>query len=68
MTKFDIKSDLNGRPIPQQVEILYISGPTAGNIERIASILCLSLIEVKDIITEIEMKKARSRARKVKFK
>lgn len=55
MTKdrFDIKSDLAGRPQAQQIEILWISGPTWHDAVRIAQVLGIDEAEVHRVVSKL---------------
>jgi len=57
---FDIKSDLKGRELRQQVEILWISGTTWHDAAKIAKILGLTETQVLKIIRSINQPTQRS--------
>lgn len=47
---FSIKGDLQTRPLAQQVEILWISGPTCKDAAKIAKILGVSKARVLALV------------------
>lgn len=51
--KFSIKEDLESRPLKQQVEILWISGPTYHNAKMIAKVLELPIKSVKQLVASL---------------
>lgn len=48
--KFSIREDLESRSFRESVEILYISGPTRGDVEKIAACLGVSERDVREAV------------------
>ena len=51
---FSIKDDLSGRAVKEQIEILYISGPTRGRVDMIAPRLNLTVETVSAIVSQLK--------------
>ena len=57
MRSFSIIEDLEGRPMIDQVEILWISGPSRHDADMIASMLELTKDQVLGLVREIERRR-----------
>ncbi len=53
MPRFNIREDLEFRPLAQQIEILWISGPTWHNAKMIAERLQVDLMTVCKVIDDL---------------
>lgn len=51
--KFNIKEDLKHRPLKQQIEILWISGPTWHNAKMIAERLDVNIEIVRAVVGDL---------------
>lgn len=54
MSGFSIKEDLQFRGLDQIIEILWISGPTWHNAEKISVRLNVSIEKIMDVVSKIK--------------
>ena len=58
MTAFNIREDLESRSFDQQLEILWISGPSAYRADRIAQILKIDTDQVIQKVKQLGLREA----------